>query len=161
MLSNNNNITSFNEFEYFTGVTAIDRAFSRDYNLESIGLPASLRTIGSQVFVYCYKLAGLIIKEGCESFGDMWIHQCYEIATLTLPSTTKSIAQSGLLTGRSGGSDIIILAVTPPTTNLTGGALDASVKRIYVPDESLTAYKEDPGFIKLASRIYPLSEYED
>ena len=160
-LYNNNNIISFREFELFTGVSDLTGAFFRDYNLERITLHSGVRVIGDNAFCYCYKLTGLVINEGCESFGNMWIHQCYEIATLTLPSTTTSIHQTGLRTGHSGGSVFIILATTPPTTNLLGNALDNSLKRIYVPDASLTAYKEDPGFVNVASRIYPLSEYED
>ena len=160
-LYNNDNIISFREFELFTGVSDLTGAFLYNHNMESITLHSGVRVLGNNTFRYCNKLTGLVINEGCESFGDMWIYQCYEIATLTLPSTTTSIHQSGLRTGRSGGSVFIILATTPPTTNLLGNTLDNSLKRIYVPDASLTAYKEDPGFVNVASRIYPLSEYED
>lgn len=43
-----------------------------------------------------------------------------------------------------------------PTTNVPGGA--ARITKVYVPDESVTAYKN--AWTTVASKIYPLSDYD-
>ena len=51
VFGNNQEITSFDEFQYFTGVTAIRGGeFTLCSNLKSIVFPASVTTIGSQAF---------------------------------------------------------------------------------------------------------------
>lgn len=55
---------------------------------------------------------------------------------------------------------IVILATTPPSCNSTfnrTGCLASAV--IYVPDESIDAYKETAAFANWKSYILPLSEY--
>lgn len=53
----NANITSFDEFEYFTGVSAIDaNAFQNCTALASIKYPSSLQTIGAGAFSGCSSL---------------------------------------------------------------------------------------------------------
>ena len=57
-------ITSFDEFQYFTGVTELkEMAFYGCDKLESIKLPSSLETIGSAAFSGCSKLKEIVIPE--------------------------------------------------------------------------------------------------
>ena len=54
---------------------------------------------------------------------------------------------------------IIVEAITPPTIQSTEFSQTNSTFIIYVPDESVEAYKAATNWTALASRIKPLSEY--
>jgi len=56
----NDEITSFNELRYFTGLSAIGaNAFNECFNLASIELPVTLASIGDQAFYGCSALASI------------------------------------------------------------------------------------------------------
>ena len=53
-----------------------------------------------------------------------------------------------------------MLPTVPPAFN-SDNALWTTPMAIYVPDESVDAYKTAVGWDKYTSKIYPISEYED
>lgn len=55
---------------------------------------------------------------------------------------------------------IIMLPTVPPAFN-SDNALWTTPMAIYVPDESVDAYKTAVGWDQYTSKIYPISEYED
>jgi|GEM_PF-2888326 len=60
---NNESITSFNELQYFTGLTSInDEAFSSCWSLAAVTLPPSVQTIGEFSFHGCTGLASITIQ---------------------------------------------------------------------------------------------------
>ena len=64
VFSNNSNIGSFDEFQYFTGVTAIpNNAFVKCTSLTSIVFPQSLQSIGTLAFRYCSNLVAMNFPE--------------------------------------------------------------------------------------------------
>jgi len=72
--SGNKDITSFDEFQYFTGVTALNGSeFSSCEKLTSIILPANLQSIKG---------------------GTFW--RCNSISDITIPASTSSITEGGL-----------------------------------------------------------------
>ena len=61
---------SFNEFQYFTGVTELkEAAFLDCARMESIILPKSLTAIGNRAFIMCRSLTELEIPDGVISTG--------------------------------------------------------------------------------------------
>lgn len=54
----------------------------------------------------------------------------------------------------------ICKAITPPTIGTAVFNTTSQYLRIFVPDESVEAYKAATNWSTYASRIYPLSEYE-
>lgn len=60
---NKGNIKSFNEFKYFTGITAIP-SFRSCKALASIEIPPSVTTIGNIAFYYCNSLTSIVVAEG-------------------------------------------------------------------------------------------------
>ena len=69
--SSNQNITSFDELQYFTGLTFIgDYEFYYCTNLTSIVIPENVTSIGYQAFLECYNLGGtLTIGENVNYIG--------------------------------------------------------------------------------------------
>ena len=69
--SGNQNITSFDELQYFTGLTFIgDYEFYYCTNLTSIVIPENVTSIGYQAFLECYNLGGtLTINENVTYIG--------------------------------------------------------------------------------------------
>lgn len=64
VFQNNKNIGSFDEFQYFTGVTAIpNSAFVSCTSLTSIVFPQSLQSIGTLAFRYCGNLVAVNFPE--------------------------------------------------------------------------------------------------
>lgn len=62
---------SFDEFQYFTGVTELPyRAFAMCLNLKSIILPKSIKSIGDYAFISCRSLAEIEIPDGVEGTGS-------------------------------------------------------------------------------------------
>ena len=75
---NNTSITSFDELQYFIGLTTIgDYAFYGCSNLSSITIPNSVTTIGNFAFYGCSSLSSITIPNSVTSAGgnafDSWI----------------------------------------------------------------------------------------
>lgn len=111
-------ITSFNELQYFTGLTSIGyRAFYYCYNLSSVTLPSSVTSIdsyafynsglsgtfvvpstvtsiGSYAFAYCYNLMSVNISGGVTYLNDNVFYNCYNLSSITLPTSLTSIGSS-------------------------------------------------------------------
>ena len=92
-----NHYTSFNEFKYFTGVSAIPaNCFFEWEQLESIVLPESITSIGQQAFYGCTSLREIVIPSGVTSINDRTFRGCTSLASITLPDTVTSIGVAAL-----------------------------------------------------------------
>ena len=68
---------SFDEFQYFTGITDIPaRQFLGCENLTSVILPESVTTIGNNVFDYCANMMELTIPSSVVSVGNQAFSGC-------------------------------------------------------------------------------------
>lgn len=64
VFSNQTQITSFNEFQYFTGLTTISTYAFENSSLTSIIIPASVTSIGANPFSCCTELASITVQTG-------------------------------------------------------------------------------------------------
>ena len=87
-------ITSFNELQYFTGLTEIGENAFNGSSLVSVSLPNSLNTIGVQAFYNCNKLEDVTLPEGLNSIGYSAFEGCSSLKEVTLPSTLTEIGAS-------------------------------------------------------------------
>ena len=91
----NTTITSFEELQYFTGLTTInDRAFQFCSSLTgSLIIPNSVIIIGSEAFDYCSGLTGsLIIPNSVTSIGYSAFYRCSGFSgSLTIPNSVVTI----------------------------------------------------------------------
>ena len=94
VFSGNAEITSFEELQYFIGLTTIsNNAFYNCQNLTSLVIPNAVTLIGSSAFEYCYNLTGpLTIPNTVTSIGSYAFSYCYGLTgSLTIPNSVTSI----------------------------------------------------------------------
>ena len=89
VFSSNVNITSFNELQYFTGLTAIDNsAFTYCTSLTSIVIPENVQTIGTSAFDGCTQLPKINIPASVTSIGQYAFRNTPRLKTVTVNWTT-------------------------------------------------------------------------
>ena len=89
----NTTIVSFNEFQYFNGITDISNAFQGCTNLWEITLPDNLSTIGDAAFANCKSLNSIILPENIVSIGDSSFISC-PLSNITIPINTTKVGAS-------------------------------------------------------------------
>ena len=91
VFKNNTTITSFNELQYFTGLTSIDDdAFSGCWSLAVVTLPPLVQTIGEFSFYGC-NFPSIVIPNSVTSIGSHAFRGCDALTSITIPSSVTSI----------------------------------------------------------------------
>ena len=85
---------------------------------------------------------------------------CVELELLILPPSLLKI-QHGLAAGCTALKAIVCDALTPPSLSSTNAFNNTNNCPIYVPNDSVEAYKTATNWSTYASRIYPMSVYEN
>lgn len=155
----NTDITAFSEFVNFSGITRLlNNAFNGCSSLVEITLPASLTSIGNYVFQDCGSLTKVngLGSTQVTSLGPYAFQGCTSLVEITLPATLTSIGNH-VFRNCNSLKYFRINANTPPTLSWAPG-FPSTIDAIYVPDESITAYKEATGWTDYASKIKGISE---
>ena len=98
VFKNNTTITSFDELQYFTGLTSIDNsAFLGCSGLTSVTIPSSVTHIGNEAFSRCYSLTSVTIPEGVMSMGQAAFQNCSSLTSVVIPSSMTSIGYAAFL----------------------------------------------------------------
>ena len=154
VFSNNREITSFDEFQYFTGVTKLE--YDSDYDegceyygafsgssLKSIKIPSSLKTISFGAFSGCASLEEITIPSTVTSIGMSAFHSCPGLTVHMESATPCSMFRDAYGTWDEPYAF---------GYQYMGG----TVKAIYVPDEAAeTAYKSAQYWSTYSSIIHP------
>ena len=128
----NNEITSFDELQYFTGLIQIPNfAFCRCSNLTSIVLPNTITAIGSNAFAYCH-LGRVDLPESLEELGSSAFIYTW-IETLYIPKNVRTIG-TGLFSGCNS-----LTSVTVATSNTTFNSKNGCNAIIKTNDNALLA----------------------
>ena len=134
------------------GVTNI-RKYAFDYcnSLTSIEIPNSVTSIGDCAFENCQELHSVEIPNSVTSIGGGAFASCYDLKSIEIPSSVAEIG-GGTFFDCYSLTSVTVLATTPPT--LGSGMLDdANNAKIYVPAESVEAYKAATNWSDYASKI--------
>ena len=92
---NNETITSFNELQYFTGLTSIGNyAFDECSGLTSVTIPESVTSIGDFAFGFCSGLTSVTIPESVTSIGVSAFAGCSSLTSVTIGNSVTSIGLS-------------------------------------------------------------------
>ena len=92
VFKNNKTIKTFNELQYFTGLTAIgeDAISGCDY-LTSITIPNNVTSIGNYAFYRCTGLTSITIPNFVTSIGNGAFEFCSGLTSITIPNSVTSI----------------------------------------------------------------------
>ena len=122
-------------------VTTIgDTVFSSCSSLTSVTIPDSVTKIGEYAFSSCKSLTSVTIPDSVTTIGEEAFCACSNLTTLVIGSNVKEIGYYAF-GNCSNLSDVYCKALVPPIT--VGYAFDynSSFSTIYVPTESVEAYK--------------------
>lgn len=109
----NKEITSFNELQYFTGLTAIeDGVFSSCSNLLSVIMPNSVETVGNSIFQNCKSLDYVYFSDKLTNIGNSMFSGCNQLLTVKIPQGVNSIGSSAFKGCRSLRNVAIPASVT-------------------------------------------------
>ena len=161
-------------------VTSIaEKAFLNQPYLTGVTIPSNVKSVGRMAFANT-GMSALTLSEGVETLGDGAFKANLQLRTVIIPNSVKQLVGDTFYTNRintlvigSGvtsigamcfqrasltGSTITVLATTPPTivnnSPIFDGWTDAP---IYVPADSLNAYKTASGWNQYASQIRALN----
>ena len=101
-------IVSFDELQYFTGLTSIGNyAFADCYHLTSIVIPNSVTSIGNHAFGSCTDLTSIGFPNSVTSIGNAAFFDCHSLTTLTIPYSVTSIGTNPF-TSCNGLNQIVV-----------------------------------------------------
>lgn len=115
--------------------------------------------VGRWVFYECTALTSVSLPEGVTHIGEHAFDYCTALKTVTIPSTISNIGGFAFQYGRALES-ITVLATTPPSLGNTQVFSYGTTCPIYVPAESVAAYKSATNWAtnSIASRIQAIPE---
>lgn len=159
------------------GISCFDGCSNLEIDLSN--LSENITTLSVACFRNCSKMIGIINLPNLESVGsfsfgytgitkvtslgqvtnipDDTFQGCSELRYVELPNTITNIGAHSFQ-GCSKLKVIKIYADVPPTT--TNNPLQY-INKIYVPDDSVEAYRSASGWTTLADKIHPMSEYAE
>lgn len=95
VFSANAGITSFDELQYFTGLTSIGSyVFSGCISLTSINIPSGVTTIGIYAFNSCTSLTSVTIPNSVTTIGGYAFWGCYRLTSITSLAMSAPITQN-------------------------------------------------------------------
>lgn len=134
-------------------VTSIgDDAFFWCSRLISVTIPDSVTTIGSHVFDACTKLTDVTIPDSVTTIGGYVFRECYSLTSMTIPNSVTEIGNFAFESCRSLTS-VYCKATTPPVLGLDIFYSFSDGCKIYVPYQSLDAYKTAANWLEYADDI--------
>ena len=145
----NHSIVSFNELEYFTNVKEIpSTAFAYNINMTKLTLPSSVECIRGRESFYVEAITNY---KGVTNWYKVELAPFMNtlISSIVLPETIKYI-YDGAFNGAKHLKEIYCKATTPPYFS---GYFENGNCQIYVPLESVDAYKTAEGWSQYADQI--------
>ena len=133
-------ITSFDELQYFTGLTSIaEQAFSNCDHLTSVVIPNSVTTIGYAAFNGCTSLTSVTIPESVDTIGGSAFQNCRSLTSVTIPNSVTSIGQTAF----SGCKSLTSINIPESMTIIESAVFSAcsSLTTITIPN-SITRIKD-------------------
>lgn len=138
------------------GITTLGESFYGCNALKDVHIPGSVK-LESSDFRGCENLETVTIGEGVEEITGF--NRCWNLKSVTLPSTTSRVESYGF-TGCSSLTSVTCLALEPPyaTGQIPGGqGVSMEGRTLYVPALTLAYYKEAKNWQDFPS-IEPLDQ---
>lgn len=133
----------------------VDYVFKGNSSLRDVYLPNSLTRIGDNAFEGCNSLSGITIPSGVTIISGSAFYGCTSLTSITFPSSVTSIG-GWAFDGCNGITSITFESITPPTLDSYSSTLPNNGCPIYVPAQSVEAYKTANRWDNYVSRIQPI-----
>ena len=127
-------------------------AFYYCSNLISITIPDSVTTIEFAAFYGCSSLTSVVIPDSVTTIGYEAFYNCSSLTSVTIPDSVTTIGDCAFARCSSLTS-VYCKAVTPPAVGYDMFYDNASDRKIYVPTESVEAYKSSSYWSEYADDI--------
>lgn len=135
-----------------SGVTSIgETAFQYCYSLTSVAIPNSVTSFDTRAFTNCISIREITIPDSVTSINTSAFYYCSSLSSITIPNSVTSIGTSAFNYCTSLSS-ITVNAATPPTLG-RNAFNNTNNCPIYVPAQSVDAYKSATNWSTYASRI--------
>lgn len=121
-------------------------------NLSKIVIPYGIYTIGNNAFYGCNNLTDITIPNSVTSIGNNAFYGCNNLTDITIPNSVTSIGNNAF-EGCVSLTDIFCAPRTPPILGMLVFFNSSSLGRIYVPNDSVDAYKTADGWKDHADKI--------
>ena len=145
------NITLVGEGRGYVSNYIGDYAFSNCTSLTSIEIPEKIYQIKQYAFYGCTSLTSLILHEGLYRMDGYYMFSSnVPLTTLDIPSTVQMLGDG--LRNLTQLTTLTVRATTPPSIYYSY-SIPSSVQHIYVPAESVEAYKSASRWSDHASKI--------
>ena len=132
-------------------VTSIGDLTFHKNNLTSVTIPNSVTSIGTQAFAY-NQLTSVTIPNSVTSIGNFAFSN-NKLTSVTIPNSVTSISYYAF--SNNNLTSVTIHAVNPPTAARGIFEYNSSLK-IYVPAQSVNAYKTAERWKDYADKIFPI-----
>ena len=121
-------------------------------NLTSVTIPDSVTSIGDAAFYWCTSLTNVTIPDSVTSIGSSAFYYCDGLTSVTIGNSVTSTGRFAFAYCNSLTS-VYCKPTTPPTGDSNMFSTNASGRKIYVPRNSVKAYKSAGYWSGYASSI--------
>lgn len=133
----------------------LNLSFNSCTNLTSIIMPNNILQIGGAYFCHsCSSLTNVKLSDNLNKIEDKSFYNCTSLTSVTIPS--GAYIGISAFQNCSGLTSVTVKATTPQPL-LPNAFNNTNNCPIYVPAESVDAYKAASGWSSYASRIQPIS----
>ena len=120
-------------------------AFEGCSSLTSVTIPDSVTEIGEKAFYECTSLTSITIPDSVTVIGYQAFYNCSSLTSVTIPDSVTSIGDDAFHWCDSL-KEVYCKPTTPPTGGFSMFDNNASGRTIYVPSNSVSAYKSASGW---------------
>lgn len=166
--------TNMTSLTISSSVTTIEHEAFNSCPLPTLIIPSGVTVIPVGMCENCFYLSSTNIPSGVTTIGINAYYDCLSLLNITIPANVTSIGddafragywgtepQRAMMLNMNANRRVTVLATTPPTLgtgvfSIITGEPDIASYPIYVPAESLEAYKTATNWSVYANRLYPI-----